>query len=498
MTASTLIERFFTELLELPAAQRAAQLAELGASHPTLQAELESLLAAAEQAQGFLSRPLLPQGWADADCASSLLGQRVGPYRLMRELGQGGMGTVYLAERADGHYRQQVAIKLIRPGVDSEIVSKRFCAERQILAQLTHPHITRLLDGGKHADGRPYLVMEYIQGEPIDRYCHKQALSLHERLKLFAQVCAAMAYAHQQGVIHRDLKPSNILVTAEGQPKLLDFGIAKLLEPTLSEERSLTITGCSPLTPDFAAPEQLRNEVITPATDIYALGLLLFELLTGQRPYESSVDRAVLDTRPPLPSRVAPAALRPKLRGDLDNIVRRTLAYRPEHRYGSARQLAQDVECHLNQQPVKASGSVKRRYFNPALGGVLMLVLLATILTQVSATVAREPCDGLLTQYRSGTTDTAFVQWAQCQLDRARAFNSAEDYSAALTVLNKLRTVYRNHPGKRRPAPYAQAGYILEEFARAAYGNGDFEQALQYRQQQLKRIKRRSRRGGAT
>ena len=210
----------------------------------------------------------------------------VGPYRIIREIGRGGMGTVYLAVRDDDQYKKQVAIKLVRRGMDTDFIVDRFRHERQILASLDHPNIARLLDGGTTEDGLPYFVMEYIEGSPINQYCDDRRLSIAERVKLFQTVCSAVQYAHQNLVVHRDIKPSNIIVTPEGVPKLLDFGIAKLLAPdAVGQTQAATVTMMRPMTPDYASPEQVRGRAITTAADIYSLGVLLYELLTGRRPY---------------------------------------------------------------------------------------------------------------------------------------------------------------------------------------------------------------------
>src|ERR1044071_1467079 len=233
----------------------------------------------------------------------------IGPYRIIRRIGQGGMGAVYLAARDDDQFKKQVAIKLIRRGMDSDFVLRRFRNERQILASLDHPNIARLLDGGTTEDGRPYFVMEYIEGKPITEYADKHSLATVERLKLFVQVCSAIHYAHQNLVIHRDIKPSNILVTADGTPKLLDFGIAKLLNPELAAQTiEATAVAVRLMTPEYASPEQVKGEAITTSSDVYSLGVLLYELLTGHRPYRITnrtpleVARVVCEEEPQRPS----------------------------------------------------------------------------------------------------------------------------------------------------------------------------------------------------
>ena len=219
----------------------------------------------------------------DDDC---LAGRRIGAYRIVRELGRGGMAAVYLAERADEQFRKQVAIKLVKPGMDGDAILDRFRRERQILAGLDHPHIATLLDAGTTDDGLSYFIMEYVEGQSIESYCNTHRLSTRERLNLFSLVCAAVQHAHDHHVVHRDLKPSNILVTEAGIPKLLDFGIAKLLTPeSAAATANPTIGGLRPMTPAYASPEQVRGEPMTPASDVYALGVLLYELLTGRPPY---------------------------------------------------------------------------------------------------------------------------------------------------------------------------------------------------------------------
>jgi serine/threonine protein kinase len=303
--------------------------------------------------------------------------------------------VVFLAERVDGEYQTKVAIKLLRR-LDSQDAIARFRDERQILATLEHPGIVRLLDGGSTDSGQPYLVMEYVAGVPISRYCAERRLSLPERLELFNRAAAAVAFAHQRLVVHRDLKPSNILVTREGTPKLLDFGISKLLDSPEglrdNQREASTRTGMQLLTPEYASPEQVRGQPISTATDVYSLGAVLYELCTDAKAQPlagESVDqilRAILDTDPPRPSTVAPAALARALRGDLDNIILKALHKQPDKRYGSVEQLIEDVERHLDGLPVKARAAtlsyragkfVRRNLASVAAAGVVLGTLIS-------------------------------------------------------------------------------------------------------------------------
>jgi serine/threonine-protein kinase len=296
-----------------------------------------------------------------------LIGEtRIGPYRVLRELAHGGMGAVYLAERADGQFAQQVALKLIRRGLDFEDVHRRFRAERQILARLEHPHIARLLDGGITSDGQPWFAMEYVDGEPLVAWCQARRTPLADRIDLFRDVCEAVRFAHQSLVVHRDLKPSNILVTPEGQTKLLDFGIAKLLseEPTGSPgDAPATRTELRLMTPEYAAPEQVRGEPVTTTTDVYALGAVLYELLTDQRvhrfdsPTPAEIERVICDTEPARPSQIVQGPRRKELSGDLDTIALKTLEKDPARRYPSVEALLEDLRCYRERLPIAARPS---------------------------------------------------------------------------------------------------------------------------------------------
>jgi eukaryotic-like serine/threonine-protein kinase len=299
------IREIFDGAVKLRAEERAKYLNTACATDAELRHEVESLLLSDDDAgTDFLNTPALSLAHPAPSPTFDRLGRRLGAYTILEEVGRGGMGEVYRAARADGQYEQQVAIKLVRGGHDTALVLGRFRHERQILASLDHPNIARLLDGGTTEEGIPYLVMELIEGTPINQYCDSHSLNVTERLHLFLQVCSAVQYAHQRLVIHRDIKPGNILVTKEGVPKLLDFGIAKILDPSAGAEATVA----APMTPEFASPEQVRGEPITTATDVYSLGVVLYQLMTGLSPYPASTRtphefaRAICEWEPERPS----------------------------------------------------------------------------------------------------------------------------------------------------------------------------------------------------
>jgi serine/threonine protein kinase/Tfp pilus assembly protein PilF len=385
-------------------------------------------------------------------------GDRIGPYRVLRTLGVGGMGEVFLAERADAEFEQQVAIKVVYGGAVSRGVQSRLKIERQILAQLDHPNIAHLLDGGSLPDGTAYIVMEYIDGIPVDAFCDSQRLDIVARLKLFQSVCAAVHYAHQNLIVHRDLKPSNILVTAAGAPKLLDFGIAKLLDERQAVHHTLAVTQADIriMTPDHASPEQVRGQAITTSSDVYVLGVLLYKLLTGTSPFVipsmrlPDIERAICEKDPPLPSHSIPKddsaqsrgiaaargasanRLRRILRGDLDNIVFMAMRKEPERRYASAQQMASDIQRYLEGKPVIArrdtmsyrTAKFVRRHWLPVAASVsvVFLVLAFAITTyEQSLRIAAE-------------RDRVAEQRAVAERERTRA----EEVSSFLVNLFKL------------------------------------------------------------
>ena len=371
---SDLYEIFERALAEPPAG-RAAFLAEACGDRAVLRTRIERLLVLAQTSDGFLDRsPLSPPLSADAPEDAYEAGHRIGAYRLLRYLGAGGMAEVWLAERTEGGFQQRAAVKIIRDAQGS--VSEHFATEREILASLVHPGIARLYDGGVGADGSAYMIMEYVEGEHLITYCNTRRAALNERLALFLQICDAVAYAHTHLVIHRDLKPANILVTAEGTVKLLDFGIAKVLDQEGAKEVTRTVH----MSPAYAAPEQLAGGHVGTATDVHALGVILFELLTDTLPWSgdaSSLTIAVkrlLGAKAPQPSRVATAKSPVPSRaieGDLDAIVAMALRREPAARYPDARALADEIRRHLGHKPVQARigarAYVMRRFLRPAL-----------------------------------------------------------------------------------------------------------------------------------
>jgi len=386
------IENIFVAVSPLAPAQRESLLAKQCGDDLELRREVEAMLASHDKAEKFIEAPAFVFGgeWLGEHAIErEEAGERLGPYELLHEIGEGGMGAVYLATRADDQYRKQVAVKLIKRGFDTEDMRRRFRHERQILASLDHPNIARLIDGGTTNDGRPYLVMDYVEGAPITRYGDEHELSIRERLAMFRTVCSAVHYAHQNLVIHRDLKPGNVLVTADGTPKLLDFGIAKLLDTEVAETSEHTVTMLGVMTPEYASPEQVCGEQVTTASDVYSLGVLLYELLSGHRPYRitsrrpDEIVRVICEVEPDKPSTagrmhtadrrkgathregqpategqksIQQSAIRNAkfLRGDLDNIVLMAMRKEPARRYASVEQFSEDVRRHLEGLPVIA------------------------------------------------------------------------------------------------------------------------------------------------
>jgi tetratricopeptide (TPR) repeat protein/tRNA A-37 threonylcarbamoyl transferase component Bud32 len=392
------IKTLVADALERPAEEREAFVTAACGPDEALAREVLSIVRAAALADAYLEGPI---GLSTASTAS---GARIGPWRVVRPLGHGGMASVYLAERADAEFTQRAALKLVRGGFVDDVLRRRFDDERRILASLEHPHIARFIDGGATADGVPYVTLEYVEGVRIDEFCESSQLVLRETLALFRQVCSAVEYAHQRLIVHRDIKASNILISADGTPKLLDFGIAKLIDPAAMQQQTRTLLRVA--TPASASPEQLRGEPVTTATDIYSLGVLLYRLVTGVSPYRgpltSDVDllRAVCEETPIAPSRLiagptsaAPAArwLRWGRSDDLDHILLKALRKEPERRYLSVEQFSSDLQRYLEARPVAAapdSRAYRTRKFlaRHRAGAVAAAVLVFAVAAGVSAT----------------------------------------------------------------------------------------------------------------
>jgi serine/threonine protein kinase/tetratricopeptide (TPR) repeat protein/TolB-like protein len=396
--------------LEQAPDRRSAFLDEACGGDADLRSEVESLLDAHDQSGAFIEEPapfaldldadaVIPPDLPDQD---ALVGQTLGAYHVEACIGRGGMGAVYRARRNDQEFDRRVAIKMIRRGMDSSLVIRRFRHERQILASLDHPNIAALFDGGTTPDGLPYFVMEFVAGTPIDRYADDHALSIPQRVKLFLGVLDAVQHAHDHHIVHRDIKPTNVLVTMEGRPKLLDFGIAKILEP--GAESGSTFTSLRPMTPEYASPEQVRGESVTPSTDVYSLGMLLYELLTHRRPYQvdstrpDELTRAICEQDPAPPSTTVAGAdrnpeTRQQLAGPLDDIILKALRKEPEQRYTSIAALAADLRLYIDGQPVSTAWDSHRYRARRVLQrhraaiGVAAIVSAAVLATAVSVTV---------------------------------------------------------------------------------------------------------------
>ena len=393
------VETLFHQTVSIDPGERSAFLDQACQGDFELRAELESLLASSDQTLSDLQDSLAAAAGDMLDGANTDLA-RIGPYRLIRTLGEGGMGTVYLGERDDDQYHRVVAIKVLRAALTrSPALQLLFRSERQILADLDHPNIARMLDGGITLHGSPYLVMEYIDGVPPDVYCRERSLGLDVRLKLFRTLCSAVDYAHRHLVIHRDIKPLNVLVTGDGASKLLDFGIARLIDP-IQEGVDLEARGGERLlTPDYASPEQLLGKPISTATDVYALGNLLFELVVGEPPFAKVAPadraRAICEEQPERPSaaclrtRNLPPAEARKLRGDLDSIVLKSLRKDPSERYASASQMLEDLDRYLGGYPVEAANGaaayrmtkfVRRHRTGVALAGLVAMLIVVFVI----------------------------------------------------------------------------------------------------------------------
>jgi tetratricopeptide (TPR) repeat protein len=462
------LDSIMANALELPEGERAAYLDEACAGKPALRIEAESLLGMCSGASHLFPGETAAAHSSRAVEAPSMLGRRVGAYVLREQIGRGGMGCVYRAERADDEFRKSVAVKLIAGGFDSSEAVSRFAVERQILATLEHPNIARLLDAGVTGDGFHYIVMEYVEGQPITGYCAARRLSVPDRLRLFHRVSMAVHFAHQHLIVHRDLKPANILVTGEGTPKLLDFGIAKLLDPEAGAHHQTL--AAIPMTPDYASPEQARGMLLTTATDVYSLGVILYELLTGKRPYRlegSALDEvleAVCKQEPAKPSTIANDSGE-KLARDLDAIVLKAMSKNPEERYASAEQFSADIDRYLAGLPVTARGtlwSYRARKF-------LLRNKLALAGCAIGLALTLAGVGGVVWQARIAERERALAE---------RRFNDVRDL--ANSVIFELHDAIKDLPGSTpaRKVLVERALHYLDSLSREAHGDTRLEAEL--------------------
>ncbi len=471
-------------VFELDVDERVERLRTLREADPLLADEIESLMSLEQDSQDFMAEPLI------APMMGARAGSEIGPYRLESLLGEGGMGQVWLAARADGLYQRRVALKLLRPGLTDTNLRLRFSRERQILARLAHPHIARLLDAGVSSDGLPYLALEYVEGEPITDYCRNHRTPLEARLRMFQQICDAVSHAHANLIVHRDLKPSNILVTPGGDIRLLDFGIAKLLDndaPMVEQTR----TGVRTFTLHYAAPEQIRGEPVTTMTDVYSLGVVLYELLTDTKPYklkrqtDAEWEEAILATDPLRPSQTVlrhaedaetdTPLLRRRARqlaGDLDNIVLKTLSKRPEQRYPSVEALALDLERYESGRPVQAQaqslGYRVNKYVHRHRWALATGTMVAGVLSMALMIVAWQAREAVAEASRAQAMQDFMVGLF------ASAGGSAEGQSLDLRGLLDAAVERGNRELARQPRARAELFGVI---ARGRIGLGDYREA---------------------
>jgi serine/threonine-protein kinase len=510
------LEVLFVAALDREEAGRIAFLRTETTDDPSLFAEVSAMLEANGESRALAVESQLirdtPIGFPPAGRIDRRVPETVGPYRLIEQIGHGGMGVVYRAERADGQYTQTVAVKLVRTDFASPDLVQRSHSERQILARLEHASIARLLDGAVAEDGSPYLVMEYVSGRPITEHCDASCLTIDERLRLFQIVCRAVHFAHQNLVVHRDLKPSNILVTPDGQVKLLDFGIAKVIAAG-GDDDVASRTLLPLMTPDYASPEQVRGEAITTATDVYALGLLLYELLCGERAQRAggaspvAIERTVCDEEPPPPSQAIAAGpsetaaqrarargairieqLRRMLRGDLDTIVETALRKEPARRYASAEQLAGDIERYLTGLPVlarsdtfryRATKFLRRNRTGVVAAVAIVLSLLGGLSMAVLGMVRARDAERLAVAEATAATSVS-----EFLVDLFRANDPAEARGEALTARQLLDRGASRIRERLDEQPEVQAR-LLGTMARAYESLGLFDWAVELREQEL-------------
>ena len=512
------LQELFSRAVDLPPAERDAFVLRETTDDVELREELLGLLACDN---GKSTGPLTHALGAALDATTrdrrrELLGKIIGNYKLTSVLGHGGTGTVYLGERADRQYSAQVAVKIVDSATVQGDLGLRFRAERQILASLNHPNIARLLDAGETSDGQPYLIMEYVHGEPVDRYCDRQLLDVEARLELFLEICAAVQYAHQNLIVHRDLKPANILVTGEGKAKLLDFGIAKLLDVgEAASVLALTRMNDRLLTPEYASPEQILGRAVTTGSDVYALGIVLYELLTGLRPYvvpasasQLELERSICITDPQRPSaavhraieagpsqgqsnigaiasarQLTPERLQRRLSGDIDSIVMRALRKEPQHRYTSVDQFVDDVRRYLSREPVAARQGnwlyysqrfARRHALAVGAGSTFFLIVIAFAVTM---SVQRQR---IADERDRATQESARAEKVSAfMLQVFEAADPTENYGREITARELLDQAARNIQADLDEQPEVRA-QLLEAIGKAYRRQGQSDRAVAY------------------
>ena len=481
------IEDIFNGSVELPKDDRALFLDKACGEDQELRAEVESLLIQADRT-GPLFRTVISEAAQSLqdNQGASFTGKRIGPYRITELIGEGGMAEVYRAVRDDDQYQKQVAIKLIRHGPGIAFLVSRFRHERQILASMEHPNIARFLEGGATEDGMPYFVMEYIEGEPITKYCNRMGLPVRKRLELFRDVCGAVQYAHRNLIVHRDLKPSNILVTSDGVPKLLDFGIAKLLNPDLSNEAStptLTITSVRLMTPEYASPEQVRGQAVTTATDVYSLGIVLYEMLSGERAHRfktksfPEIERIVCERIPERPSAAALVdptenderrtsisgrrVLSHELSGELDSIVMMAIEKEPQRRYHTAEQLSEEIDRYLEGRPIRARAPTLSYRATKFLGrhkvattaSLMAIILIFVFIAGIMRERGRADAARIRAEHEAARA-RAVNQFLQSTIGSANPFG---DQGRAITLVEALRASSKDIRDSFRNQPEIEA-----------------------------------------
>ncbi len=487
------IKTIFDEAVKLPPSKRKEFLSTRCAGNPALRIEVISLLDSHDKAGVFLETPHIEAtaGTAASTNKDPFTGKKFGKYKLVECIGTGGMGSVYLGVRDDGQFEQKVAIKFIKMGLNSSFVIKRFLNERKALASLNHPNIAKLLDGGSTKSGMPFFIMEYVEGKPLTQYCDEKKLNTKERLELFLKVCSAVQYAHRNLIVHRDIKPSNILVTADGEPKLLDFGIAKILSPVSEDnETEATKTGMWNLTPEYASPEQFKGENITTVSDIYSLGVLLYKMLTGHSPYKlkgklpHEQNKIVIETQPEKPSSIVAKVyeyynsdgkikitspeeigktrdgnvdkLRKKLKGDLDTILLMALRKEPERRYQSVDHLAEDIRRHLKGLPITARQDtfgyravkfVKRHKIGVAATIVINFLFIGGIIAVLwQADIASHERDKANAEAFKSQKVVEFLQKTLSAADPGQEGRDVKVYDVLMESVGKLGQEFKDQP----------------------------------------------------